>query len=320
MKKIRYLFRKAVVYSASGFFMIWSQVSLRAKENEAKEIVIIKNNWSSQLVLAEIAGQLIQKQGMTVRYKTLPVAKQWGDLARNLSDIQVEVWEGTMAKDFDKMVSVKSFFDGGTYQATTREEWWYPDYSEKKCPGLPDWKALKNCGAAFSTPDSNGKGVYFSGPWEKPDRVKIAALDLPFIVKNLKDGDALWVELAKAVKENRPVMLFNWSPNWVEAVYPGKFVEFPKYHPECETKASWGLNPGLKYDCGNPVGGWLKKALSKNLQQNFPKAFEIMKKMDFSATDISGFARDIDFDKMTPEDSASRWIKKNEAIWSQWVR
>ena len=120
--------------------MIWSKVLLGAEKKQAKEIVIIKNNWSSQLVLTEIAGQLIQKQGMSVRYKTLPVAKQWGDLARNLSDIQVEVWEGTMAKDFDKMVSVKSFFDGGTYQATTREEWWYPDYSEKKCPLCLSWE------------------------------------------------------------------------------------------------------------------------------------------------------------------------------------
>ena len=65
--------------------MVWSQVLLGSEKKQAKEIVIIKNNWSSQLVLAEIAGQLIQKQGMTVRYKTLPVAKQWGDLARNLS-------------------------------------------------------------------------------------------------------------------------------------------------------------------------------------------------------------------------------------------
>lgn len=305
-------------FLASSF--VWSVISIGGESSKSQEIVIIKNNWSSQLVLAEIAGQLIERLEMKVRYKTLPVAKQWGDLARNLSDIQVEVWEGTMAKDFDKMVSVNSFLDGGTYQASTREEWWYPDYAEKKCPGLPGWKALKNCGQVFSTPDSGGKGVYFSGPWEKPDRVKIAALGLPFIVKNLKDGDALWVELAKAMKENRPVLLFNWSPNWVEAVYPGKFVEFPKYHPDCETKASWGLNPGLKYDCGNPVGGWLKKALSKNLKNNFPKAFEMMKKMDFTASDISGFARNIDFDKKSPREAAGQWIKNNEATWKLWIK
>ena len=34
-----------------------------------------------------------------------------------------------------------------------KEEWWYPEYMKEKCPGLPNWEALKDpaCAEAFST-------------------------------------------------------------------------------------------------------------------------------------------------------------------------
>ena len=44
------------------------------------------------------------------------------------------------------------------------EEWWYPEYMKEKCPGLPDWEALKKCAEQFSTPETAPKGRYLGGP------------------------------------------------------------------------------------------------------------------------------------------------------------
>ncbi len=36
-----------------------------------------------------------------------------------------------------------------------------------------------------------------------------------------------YFDLAKSFKKKEPIVLFNWTPNWVEAKYEGKFIEFP---------------------------------------------------------------------------------------------
>ncbi len=56
-------------------------------------------------------------------------------------------------------------------------------------------------------------------------------------------------------------MIVNWTPNWPEAKFDGKFVDFPDHDPACEGDASWGVNPDLPHDCGNPKAGWLKKGV-----------------------------------------------------------
>ena len=57
---------------------------------------------------------------------------------------------------------------------------------------------------------------------------------------------------------NEPIVLFNWTPNFIEAMYDGKFIEFPTFADECRTDASWGMNPETTHDCGNPKDGYLK--------------------------------------------------------------
>ena len=41
----------------------------------------------------------------------------------------------------------------GALGPKAKEEWWYPIYMKEKCPGLPNWEALKDpkCAEAFST-------------------------------------------------------------------------------------------------------------------------------------------------------------------------
>src|SRR3546814_14104367 len=70
--------------------------------------------------------------------------------------------------------------DLGSHTATTREDWWYPNYMEEICPGLPDWKALNACAAKFAAPETAPKGRYLAGPvdWIKHEKEKIEALEL----------------------------------------------------------------------------------------------------------------------------------------------
>lgn len=289
------------------------------KQQTQEPINIITNNWTSQLVLSQIAGNIFTTMGFDVEYIPSSTSNQWGALAHGAAHVQIEVWEGTMSDQFNRLVSAGTIIDAGTHQATTREDWWYPKYVEDACPGLPNWHALRNCSAIFQRPDSKGKGVYFAGPWEKPDEARVRALNMGFEVRVLAKGDDLWVELKKAYATETPIVLFNWTPNWVESRYQGAFVEFPPYNPACETDPSWGINENFIYDCGNPSGGWLKKAAAINFKQNYQCAFDTLKNISFNNQQIAFITALVDVDEMNYQAAAALWMKNNTPLWKSWL-
>ena len=138
--------KKYQLFIIALLFNIYHTSVQAAKPHTVK---IIVNNWTSQIVLSYISGNIFEQMGYTVEYQHTAIAEQWGALAYGASDIQVEVWQGTMAEPFNRMVKDGLFLNAGEHDAKTREDWWYPEYVEKACPGLPDWKALKACATLF---------------------------------------------------------------------------------------------------------------------------------------------------------------------------
>jgi len=282
-------------------------------------VKIIVNDWTSQIVLARIYGALLEKAGHTVKYVSYTSNEQWGALNLGKAHVQVEVWEGTMAMMFDRMLKHGGVVDAGDHAALTREEWWYPEYVEKLVPGLPDWKALKKHAGRFAVPETAPKGLYLGGPWEKPDGARIRALEMDFKIIRVKHGNDLWVELEKAARIKRPIVLFNWTPNWVEAKFPGKFVEFPLYDPEIETDPSKGINPEFTHDCGSPRDGWLKKVTCPGFESRFPLAFNVLKEFNFTNQMIADIAVMVDYDKNSYTEAADIWLKTHKKIWLKWL-
>lgn len=281
-------------------------------------IRIITNNWTSQIVLSHITGDLLEKLGYRVEYVASSVDAQWADMARGINHLQMEIWEGTMAAKLGQVTAAGRVVELGEHSAHTREDWWYPAYVAKLCPGLPDWQALKKCNAIFARSGSP-KGVYIAGPWEKPDEARIRALGLNFIIHKVKDGDALWQELKAAAAHQDPIVLFNWSPNWVEAQYPGAFVEFPDYDSECENNPAWGINPQFAYDCGNPKGGWLKKAAWAKFPLIWPCAANLVRNIQLDNAQISTLAALVDVNNLSYTAAAQKWLNDNQSLWQNWL-
>jgi glycine betaine/proline transport system substrate-binding protein len=300
------------------FMLCHSPVYAEQDKNQQKIRVII-NDWTSQHILSLVTGNIFTSIGYQVEYPFSSTNEQWGSLSHGIDHVQIEVWQGTMAEMFNRMISSGRLIDAGTHDAKTREDWWYPEYVETLCPGLPDWRALKKCAAMFSLSKSSDTGRYIAGPWEKPEAARIRALGLKFKVDRVDKAEDLWAYLKAAEQKHLPIVLFNWTPNWVEAVYKGKFVEFPEYHPDCETNPLWGVNPSFHYDCGNPKNGWLKKAAWKGMPKQWPCAYETLKNINFNNATISMLASWVDFDKLTYQAAAERWLKENKVIWQNWI-
>ncbi len=278
-------------------------------------------NWSSQIVESHIAGDLLEKLGYTVQYVPANDQLQFTALRTGDIDVEMEVWEQTNGENFAKALKTGQVIDAGDHAATTREEWWYPEYVEEKCPGLPDWKALNKCAEMFSTPETSPKGRYLAGPvdWHMGDEDRVAALGMDFDVVNAGQAASLWAELKAAEQQKEPIVLFNWTPNWVEAVYPGKFVEFPAYDPKCASDPSWGTNPDMANDCGSPKDGWLKKAVWKGVKDEWPTALQVIQKISFTREDLDDMAKWVDVDNMSHEEAAAKWLDQNEDRWKPWI-
>jgi glycine betaine/proline transport system substrate-binding protein len=284
-------------------------------------IKIVDNNWSSQKVLARVAQQLLEKVGYETKIVPSDSQGQFAAMGLGDLDLQMEIWEGTMNDSFMKEVKAGRMVDLGSHTATTREDWWYPDYMEEICPGLPDWKALNACADKFAVPETAPKGRYLAGPvdWIKHDKEKIEALDLNFTVVNAGSAAALFGELKSAAARKEPIVLFNWAPNWVGAAFPGKFVEFPEHEKACVEDPKWGSNPDKTYDCGSPTGGYLKKGAWSGFEKKWTCGYQLIKNIDFTGPMIDQAAALVDVDGMNHDEAAAAWIEKHQEQVAAWM-
>ncbi|MEQ9259179.1 MAG: ABC transporter substrate-binding protein [Roseovarius sp.] len=284
-------------------------------------ITIPTHNWSSQIVMSHVIGDIMDGMGYNVTYVETGSNAVYDMLKTGEVTFEVEVWEGVFGKLFDAALETGNVVDAGSHEATTREEWWYPDFVEAMCPGLPDWEALNACAAVFATEETGEKGMFLAGPadWPQHHMERIEALGMNFQMVHAASAEALWSAIDEAKEAGRAVVLQNWTPNFVEAVHPGKFVEFPPYQVGCMEDPSIGPNTEMAYDCGAPVDGYLKKAAWAGMEAKWPKAYETLQKISFTNAQIAEMAKLVDVDGMTPEAAAEAWLSANETLWTPWI-
>ena len=288
---------------------------------EKESIIIAVHNWSSQIVMSHVVGQLFEKIGCKVEYVSGDARGVYEAIRTGDVTIEVEVWEGSFAKFFNEALDKGGILDVGTHEAITREDWWLPNFVIEMCPGLPDWKALNKCSDMFARTDSDGKGVYVDGPvnWLHEDDRRIEALGMNFMTMNVDKPNDLWVELETAYKNKKAIVMFNWSPNFTDSQYGGQFVEFPKFHEKCETDKTWGINPNLTHDCGSPAGGYLKKAAWHEMPTKWPGAYKALTRINFTTNHIGDMAVYVDVDQMEYKNAARSWIIDNKTVWEPWL-
>lgn len=284
-------------------------------------IIIPIHNWSSQIVMSNVMGKIFEAEGNAVEYVTTDSQAVYESIRLGDVTLEMEVWEGAFGASFRAAVEKGGIEDVATHAAITREDWWYPMWTKEACPGLPDWQALNACSALFVTPETGTKGRFLGGPvdWLKHDSEKVEALGMNFQVVNAGSAAAIWAELAAAEKDKTPIVVFNFTPNFAEAVWAGEFVEFPKWEDGCDKDPALGPVPDKLYDCGNPADGYLKIAAWDGMKDKWPNAYATLQKVSFTNAQIAEMSKFVDIDEMEPEDAAQAWLDANEAVWKPWI-
>jgi glycine betaine/proline transport system substrate-binding protein len=235
----------------------------------------------------------------------------------------VEYWDTTAGEAMAAADASGKTEKLGQLGPKAKEEWWYPEYMKEKCPGLPNWEALKSpaCAEAFSTAETAPKGRYLGGPttWGGFDDERVEALGLPFTVVHAGTDAAMFAELESAYQRKAPIMLWIYSPHWAPAKYKGEWVEFPEYSAECYTDPKVGLNPDLAYDCGKPHGDIWKYAWG-GMKDKWPGAYKIAKAYTIPVEDLNALSGNVDLDNKSMDEVADAWIAKNQSTIDGWSK
>ena len=312
--------KKNYLLSATAFALV-SATATFAAEDSSEPIVIPIHNWSSQIVMSNVVGQMFEMMGNNVEYVTTDSQAVYESVRLGDVHLEMEVWEGAFGKSFRTALEKGGLHDAGDHDAVTREDWWYPSWTKDACPGLPSWEALNDCAELFATAETGDKGLFLDGPvdWLKYGKERAEALELNYVVKNAGSAAALWAHIGAAEADKTPVLVFNWTPNFAEAVWPGEFVEFPTWEDGCDTDPAKGPIPDQLHDCGNPADGYLKKAAWDGMKDKWPNAYDVLTKISFTNAQIAEMARLVDIEDMEPEEAAEVWLEENEDVWMGWL-
>jgi glycine betaine/proline transport system substrate-binding protein len=263
---------------------------------------------------------VLKEAGYNIEYVQADYIAQFAGLKTGDLHVAMEIWETTGREAMDEAIGTGNVVSLGETGMEAIEEWWYPAYMEERCPGLPNWEALKECAEAFSTPETAPLGRYLGGPvtWGGFDDERVEALELDFEVIHAGTDAALFAELEAAYQRTDPILLWIYSPHWAPAKYDGSFVEFPAYSAECYTDPSVGLNPDAAYDCGKPTGPIWKVSWA-GLADKWPNAATAIENFTISNDAMGAMVTDVDLNGQTVEATVAAWMAANTSTWSAWI-
>jgi glycine betaine/proline transport system substrate-binding protein len=293
-----------------------------AAQDSGDPIKLTLHDWTGQLITTQIMGELLQKAGLNVEYVQADYLAQFAGLKTGDLHVAMEIWETTGREALDDGVASGNVENLGETGMLAIEEWWYPSYMVEKCPGLPNWEALKDpaCAEAFSIPETAPDGRYLGGPvtWGGFDDERVEALDLPFQVIHAGTDAALFAELESAYQRQAPVLLWVYAPHWAPIKYEGDWVEFPAYEKACYEDPAWGSNPDLAYDCGKPRGPIWKVAWT-GVKDTWPTAHAAITAFNVDNDEMGDMIAKVDLEGGTVDGVVADWMAANEDRWKAWI-
>jgi glycine betaine/proline transport system substrate-binding protein len=293
-----------------------------AAQESSDPIKLTLHDWTGQLVTTNIMGEVLKQAGYNVEYVQADYIAQFAGLKTGDLHVAMEMWETTGRDAMDEATATGQVENLGETGMQAIEEWWYPDYMAEKCPGLPNWEALKDekCAEVFSTAETAPKGRYLGGPvtWGGYDDERVEALELPFEVVHAGTDAALFAELESAYQRKAPILLWVYAPHWAPLKYEGQWVEFPAHTKECYEDPAWGTNPDAQYDCGKPRGPIWKVAWS-GVKDKWPGAHTAIVNFTVDNDEMGAMIAAVDLDGQKVEEVVADWMAKNESRWKGWI-
>lgn len=287
------------------------------------EIVLAQMNWSNQQINTEIARRVLTAMGADVTVQALDDTAVFAAMAKSDNMVDMVVWRPTAQRFWDEYVTdKKSVVKIGETGYETVEGWYVPTYVvegdpergiEPVCPGLPDYKALNDCAAAFATPSTGGKARYVSGDpaWEENygDTQRIENLGLNVAKEYAGSEASLVAEWKRAMDRGEPMLGLMWNPHMLFGKYDLTLVEMPPYSPEC-----WGTTYACAWEtASNDI------VASSEFPAGHPVAAKFFDAYSLPVDPQNEIMLSIEDQGLTVEEAVEEWMSANESVWQSWI-
>jgi glycine betaine/proline transport system substrate-binding protein len=308
--------------AAAAVFAVAIPLSSDARSPEIDEplklAVINSSDFDS---ITYVYGTVLQRAGFEVEYVNADYTASWTGIQQG--DLHVSVcWDTTWDVCAEGLEN-GSVLNLGSSGVEIREGWWYPDYVEAVCPGLPNWEALleESCIEALSTVEVAPKARFVAAPagWVTWVDEMIEAFELPVEPMTTGSPAALVATFKGAVDRKENIIGWGYVPQFYFEQTPGAFIEFPAYEPECRSDVSWGINPEKLHDC-DLATGYIWKFMNADIYRKAPYAARIFHLLELDTATVSEMMHKIDEQGVPVEQVAEEWVNSNEDVWSVWLR
>ncbi len=278
------------------------------------------NPWTGAAVNANVAAAILEGElGYTVELVEVDEFVQFPSLSDGSLDATLEVWPSGHADDYATYIEGDgSVVDAGPLGAVGKIDWYVPTFMLDENPELATWGGLNENAELFATAETEPKGQFLLGDpsYVSFDAQIIENLGLDFVVVTGGSEATLVTSIERAIENEEPLLLYMYTPHWVHNDYDLSVVELPAYTDECAAAAAEEGAAG--YACEYPEDV-LYKALSAQLEDKAPEAFEFLSNMNYTSEIQATIAKEIDVEGVDAADAAQAWVDANEDVWSAWL-
>ncbi len=259
-------------------------------------------------VVAGLSDQAIVAEGM--------------DKGDGSVDVYTDMWMPNQQAIWDKyIVEANSVAHNEPYRGT--QGLYIPAYMQDTIKSIDD--LLKPEVAAMFDKDDNGKGEYWAGDasWKstKMWQVKFKDYGMTDLWEPEIVSDATFKsQLKAAIAEEKPIMFYYWTPEWLHAAYDLVTIDEPPHTEGC-VDLNLDLEDWLDastFNCAH-ADAFVYVAYSKSLESRTPAVAKFLSKIKLDPSVVNEWILAIGRDGEDPQDVAEDWVAANMDTVNTWI-
>ncbi|GAA2446106.1 ABC transporter substrate-binding protein [Streptomyces pulveraceus] len=289
------------------------QSSPYADARGARTVTLSVQSWVGAQADAAVARYLLEHElGYRVDTVQIDEIPAWDALSQGRVDAILEDW-GHPEQERRYVEEKKTIAPGGELGVTGHIGWFVPTYFADAHPDVTDWKNLNAYAERLRTAESGGKGQLLDGSPScvTNDKALVKNLRLDYQVVFSGSEAAQITQIKQFAEEKKPFLTYWYKPQWLFERVPMTEVKLSAYEEGCDADPE-------KVACAYPHTP-LRKFLNARFAEGGGRAAAFLKNFRWTTRAQNEVALMIADRKLSPEEAAERWVRKNGPTWRAWL-
>lgn len=293
-----------------------------------RPIVFAGLDWDSARFHNAVAGRLLSAgygcETTSIPGATIPLNN---GVARGDIDVIMEVWRNNLPDVWVKAVERGQVRDIGPNFPDAVQGWYVPRYvvegPDAPAPDLKQVNDLPRYKHLFDDREEPGKGRFHNciAGWacEIVNTRKLEAYGLNDHYTNFLPGtgEALAAAVAGAIKRQRPILFYYWSPTWLTGMYDLVRLDEPPFEAEAfDTlrRVDAPLQGGVAYPPAVVAIG-----VNTQFEAQAPNIVRVLTAYETTSQNVSAALAAMRESDLSASEAADVFLQQNPDLWADWV-